>query len=116
MAKGKAKYQARLDAIQLLGKDLARRAKRRCEFCESKDDLRPYDATPEDEPSLDGLALLCGRCRAVLDGRGDDPQTLRFLEVAVWSDIPAIGNSAKALLRRLDAAWARDTLELVGDI
>ncbi len=115
LAKGKQKHQARLDAIQLLGKDLARRAGRKCEFCEGKADLRPYDAMPDDEPTLDGLALLCDRCRAVADGRPDDAQTLRFLEGSVWSDVPAVAKVTKSILRRLDASWARSTLELVGE-
>jgi len=114
MAKGKAKHQARLDEISLLGKDLARRANRKCELCEGKGDLRPYDSAPDDAPSMDTLALLCERCRAIAEGRDDPQETLRFLENAIWSPIPAVGGTARAVLRRVDAPWARAALDLLG--
>ena len=113
MAKGREKHQARLDAIQMFGKDLARRAGRRCELCEESDDLRIYDADPEAEPDMDTLALLCGRCREVLEGRKADPSTLRFLEGAIWSDVAPIGGLAQRMIRRVDADWAREALALL---
>jgi protein PhnA len=113
MAKGREKHQARLDAIQFFGKDLARRAKRKCELCEAGEDLRPYDTAPDGEPSLESLALLCERCRAVVDGREDDPRTLRFLEGAVWNETPVVAALAKRMLSELDVEWARDTLDML---
>jgi hypothetical protein len=113
MAKGKAKHQARLDAIGRLGKDLARRADKKCELCEGKGDLRPYDTAPDEEPSLDTVALLCERCRAVADGRDDPPETLRFLENAIWSPYPPVARTAQDILRRVDADWARAALEML---
>ncbi len=113
MARGYDKNQERRDAINLLGKDLARRAKRRCELCDGDNELRPYDTRPDDEPELEALALLCGRCRAIAGGRRDDARELRFLEGAIWHDEPVIAELAKQLLRDVDATWARDTLEMV---
>ena len=115
MAKGKQKHQARLDAINLLGKDLARRASQRCELCEGKEDLRPYDTAPDDEPSFDTIALFCSRCRGLAAGEEADEATLRFLENAIWSDIPAVGATAVRLLKTVDAGWARSALETHGD-
>ncbi len=113
MAKGREKYQARLDAISLQGKDLARRAKRKCELCEGAGDLRAYDGDPDAEPSLETLALACERCRAVLDGRKDDERTLRFLETAIWSEEAIVAALAKRMLGSVDAAWAREALDMV---
>ena len=113
MSKGKAKHQARLNAIQAFGKDLARRARSKCELCEENDDLRIVDIDSENEPSFDTLMLTCARCRAVLDGRRDDPKTLRFLETAIWSDIVPVAVSARTQIKQVDADWARDALELV---
>jgi protein PhnA len=122
VARGLDKHNERLDAVQRLGKDLARRARRKCELCEAPHDtagdLRPHDTAPDaDAPTLDALLLLCERCRAVADGRDDDPRTLRFLEGAVWSEVPAAAALARAMLTRVadddDAAWARDTLEML---
>ena len=114
MARGYDKHRERLDEIGRLGKNLARRAKRKCELCEATDDLRPHDLDPDSEPTLDTLVLLCERCRAVADGRRDDPRTLRFLEGAVWSEVPAAAGLARTLVAEVDADWARNTLELFG--
>lgn len=114
MAKGREKHQARLDAVGLLGKDLARRAARNCELCGGKGDLRPYDTAPDEEPSMDTLALLCERCRAIAGGRDDPPETLRFLEEAIWSSYGGVAKTAQAVLKRVDAGWARAALEMMG--
>ena len=114
-SKGKAKHEARQAAVSLLGKDLARRAGRKCELCGAQDGLRAYDHAPDKEPTLDSLALLCARCRALVDGEVGSADELRFLENAVWSDIPAVTGVSRALLRRVDADWARATLEMVGE-
>jgi len=115
MAKGYNQHQARLESISWLGKDLARRAGRKCEWCEGNDDLRPYDSDPNGEPSLETLALFCQRCRQVADGRQDDPQTLRFLGGAIWHEVDAVKDTAIAALKRTDASWARDALDLIGE-
>tara|TARA_R110002096_G_scaffold435826_2_gene663655 strand:+ start:204573 stop:204917 length:345 start_codon:yes stop_codon:yes gene_type:complete len=113
MAKGREKHQARLDAISFQGKDLARRAKRKCEFCEGSGDLRAFDGDEDAEPSLETLVLACERCRAVLGGRKDDERTLRFLETAIWNEEPVIARLAKQMLGSVDADWARGALEMV---
>ncbi len=113
MARGYDKHQERIEDINLLGKDLARRAKRRCELCEGDGCLRPHDTAPDDEPTLDTLALLCARCREVATGGRHDERELRFLEGAVWHELPVIASLAKQLLADVDADWARDTLEML---
>lgn len=113
MAKGRQKHQARLDAIAFQGKDLARRAKRKCELCEGSGDLRAYDGDVDAEPALETLALACERCRAVLDGRKDDERTLRYLETAIWNEEPVIALLAKRMLAKVDADWARGALDMV---
>ena len=113
MAKGHEKHQARLDAINFHGKDLARRARRKCELCEQADELRPYDIQPNTEPELNTLILMCARCRTVGDGGDADPRTLRFLEAAVWNEHEHIAALARTMLARVDAQWARDTLEML---
>ncbi|RME70858.1 MAG: hypothetical protein D6776_11050 [Planctomycetota bacterium] len=119
MAKGYEAHRERLEAIARLGKPLARRAGRRCEWCEAEaggehGDLRPYDHVPDAEPSLDTLALLCARCRGLIEGERADPRALRFLEGAIWHEVAAVREPAVALLRTLDADWAREALETAG--
>jgi len=113
MSKRRDELEARRDAIAFLGKDLARRAKRKCELCEEADDLRPYDTLPDQEPELDTLILMCARCRSLADGGDADPRTLRFLETAVWNEHQHVAAFARTLLTRVDAQWARDTLEML---
>ena len=113
MASGKEKHRARLDAIGLLGKDLARRANRNCELCEGKGDISPYDTAPEDDPTMDTIALLCERCRAIADGRDDAPETIRFLAGAIWSPYGGVSSVARTVLGRVDTAWAREALEML---
>ncbi len=112
MAKGYDRHQERLGAIQLLGKDLARRAKRRCELCEGDGELRPHDTKPDGEPSLSTLVLSCARCRGLTTRPGGDPRELRFLETAVWHEHPQVATLAKEILSTVDADWARTTLEM----
>jgi len=113
VARGKEQHQARLDAIQLCGKDLARRAKRKCELCEESGELRPWDSDPDVEPSLETLALLCERCRGLADGGSGDPRTMRFLEQSVWSEEPVVKALAHRVLLTVDADWARDTIDML---
>ena len=75
--------------------------------------MRIHDVDPEVEPSLDTLFLACARCRAVIGGRQDDPKTLRFLENAIWHDLPAVATSARTIIKSVDSDWARNALELV---
>jgi protein PhnA len=115
MARGRDKHQAHQAALNALGRTLSRRCKSRCELCEGEGPLRVTEVTgsPEDEPTDDWAALLCDRCKALVqDGRGD-PDTLRFLEVSAWSDVAPVQVLAVRALRTLSAhaAWARDTLD-----
>lgn len=114
MAKGYDKNQERRDEISFLGKDLARRAGRKCELCEESGSLKAHDTQPDEEPELENLVLLCERCTEVVGGRQDDARTLRFLEGAVWNEEPAVAELAKRLIATVDATWARDTMEMLG--
>lgn len=114
MARGLDKHRERQDAIAFWGKDLARRAGRTCELCDGTGDLRPFDVDPEEEPGLQTLALICERCRDVLAGTDADPRTLRFLETAIWSELPPVAELARRMLARIDEPWAREALEAAG--
>jgi len=119
MAKGQQKHQDRLDAVAALGRGLARRARSRCELCETGSvALAPLEVPPlPEEPEETRAVMVCHGCRAGLEearGWRDDPQAWRFLEGTAWSEIPAVQVSACLLLRRLadgGAGWATDTLE-----
>ena len=111
MAKGHAAHRERQELIASFGKVLGKRAKFRCEWCEGKDDLRPWDHRPEEEPAEETLALLCGRCREWAGGMKATEQELRSIRNALWSDVPAVAEGAARVLARCKEPWAREAIE-----
>ena len=114
MVKGYEKNQARLQALSLLGKDLARRARSHCELCGTSGvrfKTREVEPVPE-EPELAHCLLVCENCDLELDRRGGfEPAYWRFLETSAWSEEPAVQVCAVRVLRALDEPWAQDLLE-----
>jgi hypothetical protein len=111
MAKGYQANRERLEAISGYGKAIGKRAGFKCEWCESKDDLRPWDYRPDSEPEMDSLALLCGRCRELAGGRQADLNELRSIRNALWSNVPAVAEGAAAVLAQCRESWAREAIE-----
>ena len=111
MSKGFDAHRERLGQIQSFGKGLAKRASFRCEWCEGKDDLRPWDSRPDREPEEDSLVLLCRRCRELADGRSADEYELRSIRNALWSPVPAVAEGAARVLVQHRVPWARDAIE-----
>src|SRR5512139_3908536 len=98
MAKGYQANNVRQEAVSLFGKDIGKRAGFKCEWCGSKEDLRLWDYRPQREPEMETLALLCGRCRELADGRKPDLNELRSIRHALWSDVPAVAEGAARVL------------------
>lgn len=111
MAKGYRANKERQEAVSLFGKDIGKRAGFRCEWCGSKEDLRLWDHRPEREPAIETLALLCGRCRGLAEGRKADPNELRSIRDALWSDVPAVSEGAARVLAYCREPWAREAIE-----
>lgn len=102
-------------AIGVLGKDLTRRARGRCELCGGREDVRAWELPPfPDEPSLDRTLLACGRCRSWLEGAPVVQVEARFLGDVIWSDLPPVRLAAARLLLacdHVDDPWVMDALE-----
>ena len=111
MAKGYQANKERLEEIITFGKAIGKRAGFKCEWCENKDDLRVWDHQPDMPPDMDTLALLCRRCRDWADGRKADPDELRSIRNALWSDIPAVAEGAARVLARCREPWIREAIE-----
>lgn len=114
MTRGYQANREHLEAINLLGKTISKRAGFTCEWCGSKADLRPWEYRPDKEPSSDTLALLCGRCRDLANSKKVDPNELRSIRNALWSDIPAVAGGAARVLARCKETWVRDAIEESG--
>ena len=112
MAKGREKHQAYQDALNLLGKDLARRAGRRCELSEVPGTLVIHDMEgAKVAPDMAHVLLVSPVMKESLDGGPIDETAVRCLENAVWSPLPVVRRAAVLLLERIDAPWANDAVE-----
>lgn len=111
MAKGYQVNKERQETVSLFGKGIGKRAGFKCEWCGSKDDLRLWDYRPEREPGMDTLALLCGRCRDLADGRKPDLNELRSIRDALWSDVPSVAEGAARVLACCKEPWAWEAIE-----
>ena len=117
MSKGLHKHQARKEALQALGRTLARRARSSCELCgDSGVSLQAWEVTPlAEEPELDRTLLLCQPCYRGVAGEPLEPNRWRFLTEAIWSALPPAQVCAVRTLHRLAAmpgqAWATETLD-----
>ena len=117
MAKGYDSNQERLRALSLLGKDLARRAKSKCEVCQASGvPLRIHEVAPvPKEPDPDHVIMVCAACEEALDDTATplEPNRWRVLTETLWSDAPAVRVSVVRLLQRLakNTDWARETLD-----
>ena len=111
MAKGYQANRDHIEAINLFGKAVSKRAGFMCEWCESREGLRLWESRPDSEPAMDNLALLCGRCRELGDGRKADLNELRSIRNALWSDIPAVAEGAARVLTQCKEPWTREAIE-----
>ena len=113
MAKGLDKHREYVDALNLLGKQLARRAKSKCELSGEPGTLAAFDLIGEPtEPDLEHVLLVCPAVREHLEGRGlDDRDALRYLDEAVWNPQRVVRTAAIRILELIDEPWARDARE-----
>lgn len=89
---------------------LTARAGGACELCGAVGGLTAVPVAPRDDE-----IALCETCAAQLGGADPDPQHLRCLQSAMWSEVPAVQVAAWRLLTRLSDAedWAREALEML---
>jgi protein PhnA len=115
MAKGFDNDQARKSTLSLFGKDLARRAKSKCELCEDKTSLSIYELPPvTKEPEYDNCIFICDSCREnINDKKMRNSNHWRCLNGALWSEVPVVQVMSIRLLQRLsnDHQWAHDMLD-----
>ncbi len=120
MSKGKQQHKQRLNDLNLLGRELARRSKSRCEMCRNQKPLFITELMPTPEtPDIESALLLCSSCQHLAKEPQNNPslstinslQNYSFLNDAVWSEtapvqIVAIRNVR--FLAKEGAIWAQD--------
>ncbi len=112
MARKKPKQRPQ---VGVLGKDLTRRSRGRCELCDGREDVRPYELPPFPvDPDPERTLMACGRCRTWLETERIDPVEARFLSTAIWADVPPVKLAAARLLLAIDDLsdpWLRDAID-----
>lgn len=111
MAKGAQQNKDHLEAVQLLGKTVSKRAGFKCEWCEGGEELRLWEYRPDEEPVEENLALLCRSCRELVVAKNADPRRLRSIRNALWSPVPAVAEGAAVVLARCKEPWAREAID-----
>ncbi|WP_018968743.1 hypothetical protein [Rubritalea marina] len=117
MAKGFDTHQARLNELNLFGKDLARRAKSKCELSgESGVPLKIYEVEPvPKEPEFKHCVMLSELVIEQLQKpKNINAKTWRgILPELVWSELEVIQVLAIRLLRHIarSEAWAQEVLD-----
>lgn len=118
MAKGYDKSMERKSELNSFGKNLAKRAKSKCELCEaSSTKLYTFEIPPiQDEPNFDKCILICEECIDKIERIEKLKENdLRFLANSVWSETPIIKALSIYFLRNIQEkyGWADETLENV---
>ena len=121
MAKGLQKHQERVDTLNRLGKDLARRASSKCELCEAAGvPLKTHEVAPVPaEPDIDHCLMVCETCQDQLGYLENNKARLiqadhwRCLGKTIWSTLPAAQVVSLRVLRQLeiDYPWVAEILE-----
>ena len=116
MARGYDSDRERKHSLSLLGKDLARRAKSRCELTRASGvPLATYEIPPiPKDPDFNRCLLVSEQALRQLE----DPRNLvaaewHHLKEIIWSDIPAVQIMALRILRHLATtnSWAQNLID-----
>ncbi len=116
MTKGTANKRARQEALIQLGKDLTRRSHSHCELCgKGGTRLAAIEVPPlPTEPDLEHSIFICEQCQEEMDPKNLRSQYWRFLETAIWSELPPVQITAVRLTRQFSNQgenWATTLLE-----
>lgn len=77
-----------------------------CAVC-GADAASDYAVAPRED-----VIAICDTCRAGIEGVPEDVPHWKCLNDAIWSPEPPVQVMAWRLLNRLEAAWARDLLDI----
>ena len=118
MAKGYQENKERMAALSFFGKDLARRARSKCELCESSGvslSVCEVSPVPSGPPEIERCIFICDSCREQFlnPKKFEAGEKWRCLAQTVWTEEPAIQVAAVRLLKRQadSQAWAREALD-----
>ena len=116
MSKGFERNQEHLAQLNALGRELTRRAKSKCEFCNSAGKkLVIYEAILNKQAvNIEHCLFICEDCLALLQHPPKQNQSqLHFLSNTIWSDTPIVKALAIAELQKLAPVipWTQELLD-----
>ena len=118
MANGYEQNQERIRALSVLGKDLARRARSKCELTQASGvPLRLFEAPPiQSDPDISHVLFLCEDALEQIENPSKlRPDEWRHLADLVWTDLPVVQVMALRILQYLSPnhPWATEILDNV---
>ncbi len=116
MSQGLARHKAHQEALNALGKELARRSKSQCELCDARTALTAYEVAPVPEsPRLEQTLFLCEDClQQIEDPSQIDANHWYGLQEKIWSEHAVVQVMAWRMLQHLKAeTWAQDLLDQI---
>lgn len=116
MAKGLETHRERQNQLALLGKELTRRSRAKCELCtQSGVSLSIYEIPPAPrEPNIHEVLHICEACKSSLEKpKSMESNHWRILSEVIWSELPGAQVMAFRILRYLakKESWAQEILE-----
>jgi len=94
---------------------LRQRSENKCELCESENDLKMYEVTPQDRYDEHNTILVCGKCEAqILKKEELDNSRWNGLTTSMWSEVPGVQVATWRMLNRLrNESWAAESLDMM---
>lgn len=94
---------------------LLKRSDKKCELCQSEDNLKLYEVPPQSSNNEDNCILICDKCRAQIDKKEElDNNHWQCLTTSMWSEIPGVQVVSWRMLNRLrNESWAMDCLDMM---
>ncbi len=91
------------------------RGDKKCELCQSENNLRLYEVTPQDRYNEDNTIMICEKCEAQILKKEDlDGGHWACLTTSMWSEVPGVQVVTWRMLNRLrNESWAADSIDMM---
>jgi protein PhnA len=94
---------------------LLQRSEGKCELCQSADNLKIYEVTPQTGGYEENCLMVCDKCLAQIEKKAElDSKHWACLTTSMWSELPGIQVVAWRMLNRLrNESWAAESLDML---
>ncbi len=94
---------------------LNERSGKKCELCQSENNLRQYEVAPQHGTAEESTILICDKCEAqILKKEELDTTHWNGLTTSMWSEVPGVQVVTWRMLNRLrNESWAAESLDMM---